>query len=709
MEINGSYRKPQWMDMWKIFLLFSVIVYFIAFGLRLIDLPKWSNPLCTFDGEYIMGTHDAYYWLAGARGVGSAVNHPMASLLRFLGSLTGITYGNLAFWLPAFMAGLTAIAAFLWGMLVGGRWVGLAGAVFATSIPSFYFRTRLSYYDTDLVTLFFPLITSGLLAGWVLQGLRSSWLPSKSEDKVDFEPTVYDYFLPYLSGILVLYGGTWHTDVRMFGFVVAVIGTFLSFFCADSSKNRATLFKGLFIFAVSAFWGLGGVAVGLMLVFVFCDARFREHKILNNFWIYLVLLVVAIALSGAGSMAISDVFSKVLNYMKPVSEYGAEPSHTPIYPGVTQSIIEVQNISYGALFMNVIGSKFLGWAGFLFFFGLILIRPISIMVLPLAFAGIAAVYIGGRFGMFCGLPLGIGVGGFGNFIFQRFLKNKNDFKKLSWLVPCCFSLMLVGTNSKLYSNMQVTPIMYPEHVKALIEAGKEMPEGSTVWTWWDWGYASMYYTGRNSFANGGNHAGQLLYPLAFAYSTPSLKQSSQFMKYCALNSDSPSTVWDKMRASDVSALIKSFGSKNYNFPVKNKQYLVITWKDVNLAYWILYYGSWNVATGMGVHPSTSLVNSAFSLDVNQGFMLIKGEQSKIPLSTVRILGKNEITVKGFDHPKAPALLYNKVLRQGFMLDEFSNSSMLVRLLSEDPESPAISRHFKLVYEGSPFVRVYEVL
>jgi len=44
-----------------------------------------------------------------------------------------------------------------------------------------------------------------------------------------------------------------------------------------------------------------------------------------------------------------------------------------------------------------------------------------------------------------------------------------------------------------------------------------------------------------------------------------------------------------------------------------------------------------------------------------------------------------------------------------VLDDLSYYSVMVQLLVGDPESPAIARHFRLVDQDLPWVRIYEVL
>ncbi len=704
--MRHEFERPLWLSQWKIFVLLSVVSFVFAFAIRMLEYPQWvSNPLCSWNGEYIMGTHDAYYWLAGAKGVGSAIDHPMAKLVRILGEITGIEYGNIGFWLPAIFAGFTAVAALIWGMILGGSWVAMAGAVYATTIPAFYFRTRLSFYDTDIVTLLFPVLISGLIAAWLVQGLSVSWF--KDEDSQNFKPTIYDYALPVIAGFMTSFGETWHTDVRMFGFLVVVMGVVLSLICAKSAADRVTLLRGLLIYSLVCFLGLSGVLLVGLLVLSSVNRKFKNNEHLNSLGFMLIALTVVLFFSGAGEVVLQSLYGKVVNYIKPVSESSLIGEKGPVYPGITQSVIEAQNIDFRALFQNIFGNNILGWLGFIAYFGLVLLRPVSILLLPLAIAGVAAVYMGGRFGMFCGLPIGLALAWIPTYLLGK--KFSQFAKKYAWVIPVYVIITLLGLNWNLYSHSLAVPIIFPEHVQALKESGKVMPKGSTVWTWWDWGYASMYYTEHDSFANGGKHPGTILYPLALPFTTPSLKQANQFIKYSALQDNNPSKVWEDMTGTAVQDLIKSFSIKNYSLPVKHKQYIVVTWKDVSLLYWILYYGSWNVGTGIGVHPQVMQLFSAFQVNFDDGSLVLKDSGTKYLLSGISILGKNEANVKKYNKNIGPTLVLNKIVSQGFLIDEMSAMSAMVKLLTWNPQAPAISKYFKLVYEGGPFVRVFEVI
>ncbi|HAS89077.1 MAG TPA: hypothetical protein DCS48_07200 [Desulfovibrio sp.] len=704
MSTSHDLRKPEWLSDWKIFFVFGFVCFAIAFGMRAMEFPKWDNPAYMVNGEYIMGTHDAYFWLAGAKGVGRSVDNPMAGVIRLLGTVTGAQYGNIAFWLPAVFAGFCAVAAFGWGMLLGGPWTGLIGAVYATSVPAYYLRTRLAYYDTDVVTLFFPLLLSLLAARWVSQGIRKSWLLSCKQPK-EFRPTLVDFLLPVIGGGVVSWGKLWHTDVQTFGLFTLITSVFLAVVCAKG-RNRIVILNGLILFACAAFFGLPGFILSLLLTGLMVFTDISENRFVQNLWVNLAILIAALIFSGAGVALYTAVQIKLSAYLKPAAD-NAGALQGPLYPGIAQSVIEAQNVPFDSLVQSVTGSPLLWWAGAVSVVLLFVLRPDSIYLLPFFALFFAAMKMGGRFSMFAGAPLGLGMGYVGYWLIGK-MKLKSTAKFAHAAVGLLLAGIMLIYVLPIYKSFSVTPIMGSNHAKALIATGKQMPEDATVWTWWDWGYATLYYTGKHSFANGGHHQGTSLLPLGLAYTTSSPKQSNQLIKYSALHGNNPAAAWEAKSSLEVFEFLKTLGSKDFNFGKTPKQYIVASWDNVRLAYWILYYGSWNVVNGSGVHPQVFTVRNAFDIDNANGVIAVRNE-GPVKVSAWHILNNKGMTSQAYPQSVGPVLLYNETVSQGFFVDIFSYQSMLVRLLLSDPKDKRISDYFKLVYEGFPNIRVYEVI
>ncbi len=170
-EIEGS-------RYWRLlpFCICLLLAFVLAAGARLLEIPFWDTPAYKLGTEYLLATHDAYHWIAGAEGFEFGTGHPMSELARILGEWLGTAPALVGFWLPSVMSGLLAVAIFLWGWGLGSPFAGLCAGVLASLSPAFYARTLLGFYDSDLVVLLFAVLLGLVPALWL-----SPWLTSLPE------------------------------------------------------------------------------------------------------------------------------------------------------------------------------------------------------------------------------------------------------------------------------------------------------------------------------------------------------------------------------------------------------------------------------------------------------------------------------------------------------------------------------------------------
>ncbi|MCP4623461.1 MAG: hypothetical protein GY850_07990, partial [bacterium] len=160
-------------------LVVFLLVYAVSLALRLPEMAAWDNASFNVAGEKIMATADAYFWMAGAEGVGRAANMPLAHYLRILHDISGIGVAEPAFWTPAILAGIIALPLCLLARLERIPEAGLFAGILGSSCIGFLERTRLGYFDTDIMALLFPvLLTTGLIA-WLKPYIRDTWAPKQ--------------------------------------------------------------------------------------------------------------------------------------------------------------------------------------------------------------------------------------------------------------------------------------------------------------------------------------------------------------------------------------------------------------------------------------------------------------------------------------------------------------------------------------------------
>jgi dolichyl-diphosphooligosaccharide--protein glycosyltransferase len=705
--------------------LIALAAYSATLAVRMGDLSKWNNDALRVDGEYLMATHDAYAWLAGAYGVGTGAGTPLARMARAYADFTGRPAGEFAFFVPAVASSLVAVAVVLWAWTLGGVEAGLGAGFLAALAPGFYFRTRLGYYDTDVATLLFPLLQAWMVAHWLAPHLRRPLDVLRGRREEERAPASVCIAWPLATGILARLGGAdWHTQLPDFYLLVAAAATGLALFLSQP-RSLPRLLWGLAILVLAGFHGNWGLAIAIGLVLGFRFIPRLSGQVLDRRWPGLAALTLVLLLAGVGRGVVGRVMGKFTVYSKAQVEVTAESANRsqapaivgqagtpagppPVYPGITQSVVEAQNIPMGETLAQVLPQAWITLAGMAGFLVVVLVRPAAIFLLPLGLLALLGHKLGVRMTMFGGPAAGLGLLLPVAWAARRLLPHRSWSPLAALLVSTLLAGVVMASTLRAYVEAPPTPIMGKAHAAALKALAKIAPPGSRVWTWWDWGYATQYYARRMSFSDGARHSGEYLFPQALVLTTPFPLQASQVIDYGALTGYTPWVEWDRRSAAEVMDFLAFIARERFTQRPAQKQYLVVAWENLRIAYWISYYGSWNLIEQSGLHGASREIGGRFQVDNAKGLLLVEGSEP-IPLASVDVVGPNGRSHQEFSNQTRGHLLINDSIQQAFFMDDLIYQSMMVQLLMASPDDPALKGAFSLVYDGFPLVRIYEVL
>lgn len=699
----------------RMILICCILAFLFTLGVRCLDGRKWDHPALVMevpgvnhgiDREYIMGTHDAYYWLAGAERIGSASDSAMAVFLDVTSRITKIPDGILAFWAPAVASSLVAVAGFLWGRMAGGTGVGLFTALISGLFPGFYFRTRLGYYDTDIATLLFPLAVGLGLAWWLDPAIRVPWLKSRNGEREPAKPT--SSFAPFWLGVFAAFGTWWHGDIGKFNLVAVWMALGLILALANR-KDKGEYLLGLVIFILTALGGWPGLGAGLAATWARGHWPGMFAATAQRFWIGVLLVVLALTVTDNLVYPVQYIAAKLSTYMKPLTQDGSEGGL--IYPSITQSVVEAQNIPLWDILDRMMPWPWMSVFGLAGLALLVTVRPVVLFLVPLVALSLLSVKIGARMSMFGGPGVALGAGVLLAWVLNVSLPRTAWRKWALDLVPAALGLALLVPWLQVYLKAPPTPVLSKPHAMALSQLAELTTPNSQVWTWWDWGYATDYYAKRKSFADGGKHSGSRVFPVGLALISPSPLQSNQIIRFIAAmakNGGDGSEEMSKRPAPEVQAFIESLATVPYTIPKGNKQYLVVTWENFRLLYWISFYGSWNFVTKSGGHAGCMELNKPFTLDQQTGLLTLEGEKP-MQLSSADLFTKEGKVRRTYHAGNDPHFVFNEFTQNGYLMDHDAYNSMAVQLLFADVNDPRYTPYFHLIWESSPEVRIYEVL
>ncbi|MBG0775556.1 MAG: hypothetical protein H0S85_03880 [Desulfovibrionaceae bacterium] len=759
---------------WKTLIAAVVLVFAVAVAARFFDYGPWQDPAMSVDGEYIMATHDAYHWLAGAVGVGAAVGTPMSELLSWCSSTFGVPLGVVAFWAPAVAAGGTAVAVCLWGLTLGGVEAGFLAGLLSVLGGGFFFRTRLGFYDTDIVTLFFPVFIGWVLAHWMAPHLDRERLkvlarrvlrrggeqeqagtkrarkggkaaragarkggadgsasapadaaapaaPDAAKDAAKDaglfpagSPGLWFLGAPVLAGLLAWNAGIWHGQLLNYAKLLVPLVLMLVLVFGKPGRRMALLWGGC-LYAMAAFLHWPGLVLALLVAASFHFQPQRAGRIAASKILLGLFVLVLLERTGLLSTVYTQVINSMDTYLRQSSQLVTTGAgqHGVAFPSIVQSVIEAQLYPFQEVVNKIhpwVGVVLLGLVGFL---AVCLARVEAVLLLPLGVLALASVRLGIRMTMFGGPCFALGLGIPVAWTVRRLLARRGELRAraMSWGVQIALLLVLVQPYAEVYPRLPIAGVLSKQHCEALVKLRDTSPLDSMVWTWWDWGFATQYYARRMSFADGARHTGQYVFPLGMALATPNPLQASQIIKYLALNDYNLVGAWQDRTQDEVVQMLLSMGAKDYGLKPRNKQYLVVSYENLRLIYWITYYGSWDLATNRGTHPRVSMLQGQVKLNGETGELVADSLGPKpLRVGSVDILDEKGGMGKGYPgNPQDIHLILNRATGEHHVMDSLAYHSMLVQLLLCPPNDPRFTQYFKLVEDRYPYVRVYEVL
>ncbi len=700
-------------------ILACLLAYLACFTLRILEFPAWQADQFSIHGQYLMATHDAYVWLAGAEGINRKTGAPLSQMLAILHELTGFNLANIGFWLPAFLSPLVVLPIVLLGWREKQPEVGIASGIMAAGCLGFLMRTRLGFLDTDVLTLFFPVaVASGLII--CLSAIcRKRWRSSRQQE--DEKPVKLVFFLVgiLITGLLVQGYEEFYGKVQI---AFALIGmSFLIGLILVSKDRLPSLIFGFGLLIAVGFAGWSGLILGLIAI----GMALWRPSLLDKWLPVGIILGLALIISGDEILSVTyGGLDKILGYAK-ISPSEITENATLSLPAIAQSVREAQNINWGSMASRSAGNWWIFWLGILGLAYLIYKRPMYIIWLPLLGLSLASVKLGNRFSMFGGAALGIGLA----FGFNQLLLDLKQPRWSRWVVQILLCLAVIWPMWKVADSVRPAPILPKVYAQTFMDLQEETPGKAQLWQWWDYGYAGQYYAHRRTFGDGGKHSGEYLYPLAKVHATNSMLQASQMVKLVASTQmkemkelqENGTIRYPEVKApfypGDPVQRLRDMGpkkAKNFVRSLKSEkkdwpedlpeQYLVLSWENLRLAYWISFYGNWNLESGQGSPGRIQQIQGRLSFDLEKG--IIKMSRGQVELEAMDILESQGTRHMKWSNGTGIYAVLNRFSNELFLMDAKIYKSMMIQMLISDPDD--FSDHFELVSDHYPWARAYRV-
>jgi dolichyl-diphosphooligosaccharide--protein glycosyltransferase len=703
------------------------LVYGISLVLRLLELPFWQAEVFEIGGEKLMATHDAYFWLAGAQGTSWATDLPLMHFIRILHEITDVAPGNIAFYLPVFLAPLAGLPLCYLAWKQDMPEAGIGAGILGTGCLGYLLRTRLGFCDTDPFALLVPALMGTALILWATPFVRSSWLPGSAPVTPYSRTSTRDLFITTGSAILLglvcrfcfwLYGQSSYIVLAFLG-----VCAFTVFLLARPGARRPALL-GLLAFHAAGFGGWIGLASALILtgLFVALPSILQSPK---KTWSLLALFAVAmIVVTGLHNQAWTIV-SKLIFLTKSSEVESLSNGTSLLLPSVQQSIREAQNVDLPSLYSRISGNAILFWTGLAGYIYLIWKKPLFLIVVPILVFSVFSFKLGNRFTMYGGIVWGVGLG-FGLSTLLANLQIASGKRFLAQIILCLVIIWPLWETGNAVRPSPILPRVYAQTFKDLEQVSAK---DARLWQWWDYGYAAQYYAKRMSFGDGAKHGGPWLYPLALIHCTDSPAQAAGMIRFTTADQKKtfaanntrteetlatwshpwyaayPTTGLESLPPVEAELAVESMRTTS---PVKDAdlpdQYFVVSWENLRLAYWISYFGNWDLVTGTASPGRIQRLRGQIQFNTQKG--LIASDRQTIPLDTLDIVTQNGLEQMSWPNGKGLHGILNQLSKEVYVMDTKIYRSMLVQMLIAPPSH--FAPHFALEVDHFPWARAYRV-
>ncbi|KHG33791.1 STT3 domain-containing protein [Sulfurospirillum sp. MES] len=482
-----------------IYIIAYLIVFAFAFSfcVRLIWVYQFSDfESFKFAGQFMINTNDGYFWAEGARDLlsGSFTKHNLSPISEAAPWLTYVaakilpfSFETIIFYMPAVLGSLIVIPVMLIAHHFKMIEMGFLAALLASIAVSYYNRTMIGYYDTDMLNIVFPtfLLWSLILA---LRTREEKYLLMTA-----LEIIAYRWWYPQ----------SYSLEFSYFGLILAYALIF----------DRKNLFNfKLLTIMLFAMMGLPSLVRLGIVISVYIGFKYERFKP------YIGYLLAAAGVLFILSGGLEPIWVRLKLYVfKDTIEMTQDvlPLH---FFSVIQTVREAGQIDF-TTFAERISGHTITFILSLIGYGLMVKKyPAMLLGLPLLGLGFLALWGGLRFTIYAVPVCALGMA-YLLFTCSAYISGVFINARLGGLVKSSF--VILSSLGILYPNLlhvidyRVPTVMNKTEVEQLDAFKKSAGREDYVVAWWDYGYPIRYYADAKTLIDGGKHEGDVNFPVSF--------------------------------------------------------------------------------------------------------------------------------------------------------------------------------------------------
>ncbi|MFK5975006.1 MAG: STT3 domain-containing protein [Sulfurovum sp.] len=609
-----------------------LIAYAFSILVRMIWVYQFKDTVSFYWLDQLMiNTNDGYIFASGAENflfglhennprIPSILEHGIIFLTVLFAKITPFSMETIILYMPAVISSLVVIPIILIARLYKMALWGFFAALLGSIAWSYYNRTMVGYYDTDMFSAMAPMfILYFLMKSTVDFNLRSALYASLF---IAIYPFLYDAgkSLVYAMGIMyALYLIFYHRkDNITYLSLILVFVALLPFHLATPYNYLAKIILLLVLYFI-----LNRVAIEQKILILFSGIVFLLFLFYGNVF--------------------NLILNKVMGYI--VTGTATEGLH---FYGVNQTVREAGKIPFEMFAKRISGSEVGVAIALIGYMALVFRHRAFILALPLIGIGIFALWGGLRFTVYA-VPVAAMSAIYLFFVLSELIKD-NRFKYL---------FIIFATSAMIYPNIthiigyKVPTVLNKTEVQDLDKLKNISTPKDYTLTWWDYGYPIWYYSNTNTLIDGGKHDNDnFIISKIMQSSSPQFVANISRLAVETYVDSNYSVVADTLFKNkqkdqlDPSLFLTELEDSSYKLPPKTRDiYLYMPFRMLNIFPTVAIFGNLDLTTGKALrkisfYPSVATNSKDGIIKMQNGIVFdsLKGEIT---------LGKQKKSVKYF--------------------------------------------------------------
>jgi len=700
----------------KLTLFYMLIAFTFSVLMRMIWVYQFSGytPFM-HNGEFMINTNDGYFWAEGARDIlagfhqendFSPITTAPSKLTAFFATILPFSFESIIFYMPVFLSSLIVIPIILIAKDLKNLEMGLIAALLASITWSYYNRTMIGYYDTDMLNIVLPMF---LL--WSI-----IWAIDTNEDKYLF-----------ITAIDILAYRWWYPESYSLEF--SFFGLILLYTLIFDRKNLYNYkLLAIMMFAMMNLSGLIRLPIVLAVFYIFKQEKYDKY-------IYYILGASIVAFFVTGGF--NPILGKLHGYIFTSAVSSANEGLKLHFFSVIHTVREAGHIPFETFANRISGHTVTFLLSVIGYIWLSYKHRVMLFALPMVGLGFLA-YVGGlRFTIYAVPVMAMGIA----FLITELTKYITDKKSITYLSCVVLTLAVLFPNYKHIDGYRVPTVFNAQEVKVLDELKSKADREDYAISWWDYGYPIRYYADIKTLVDGGIHSGSVNFPVSFML-THSQEEAAKLARLDVEYTEKAYQIQKQNQELNESEQIKLFSNiedmtKDYGFkdtndfllslqtdiklPKKTRDiYFYLPYRMLEIYPTVVKFSSLDLMNGSQKADPFYVVSRRFqetkeSVNFGNGMVLNKKDQTitigkqKVPLRRVvqTYYDKNmklqkSVQLASFGAPLS--LIYMSAFKTFLVVDEATYNSLYIQLM-------VLENYDKNLFEQvivNPHAKVYKL-